>query len=351
MKFFVNKSKLTFLLLSLIGGVIAMMGFFFLPERFFFDTETILFDKYNEIGWVGSYPFTILFYRLTGIGNLHFSIIGLFQYSIVTYLTYRIGVPKKFDIITAKNIITYLSFVMVAVFLCMPTKEFINYIYLSMVVLILKNQKFRFKKTVFLVLLLLVFFGVFFREYYILIAFLSLIFWAVSKINIKNKRIATIAYGLITAICISLSYGIIKGQFISNKTRESYNLSRINGEASNSMIMSPIDTEYWYGESFGIIYGFFSVNLPVNGLKHIFSPQILAFILWQLLIFIILFIRYERCLKKGVFNNQEIWIFYILFSFFIVQGVFEPDLGSAIRHKMGFFPIIYFALYYDKFQN
>ena len=33
----------------------------------------------------------------------------------------------------------------------------------------------------------------------------------------------------------------------------------------------------------------------------------------------------------------------------MVQGVFEPDLGTSIRHKIGFLPLIYFALYYDRF--
>jgi hypothetical protein len=37
--------------------------------------------------------------------------------------------------------------------------------------------------------------------------------------------------------------------------------------------------------------------------------------------------------------------------FFIVQGIFEPDLGTSIRHKIGLFPLIYFALYYEDFRK
>jgi cell division protein FtsW (lipid II flippase) len=81
------------------------------------------------------------------------------------------------------------------------------------------------------------------------------------------------------------------------------------------------------------------------------SPQIISFIIWQLLLFYILLVRLARCLKEKKNNKDELWILLILFSYFIVQGLFEPDLGSAVRHKIGVFPIIYYALYYDYFRK
>ncbi len=117
------------------------------------------------------------------------------------------------------------------------------------------------------------------------------------------------------------------------------------------MIVSPVKTDTWYGETVGIVYGFFTVNVPLNGLKHIFSPQIIVFIIWQILLFYILFVRFSKCLKDRKKYRYELWILLILFSYFIVQGVFEPDLGTAIRHKIGIFPLIYFALYYEHFRK
>ena len=351
MKLAINKSVFVFLFLVSVGILVSVAGFFVLPDRFFFDTEIIIQDRGKEIGFIGSYPFTIWFYNITGLKYLHFSLIGFFQYLVVAFLLYRIGVPEHFHKLTLKNAIIFLSFIMVAIFLSMPTKEFITFIYMAFLILILKSTKINIQKTIFIVLALLLFFGYFFREYYFLVVVISIVFFLASNVSIRNKKIATFFYGLVTAILISLSYGVVKGEFISYKTRESFNELRINGEATNSMIVSPIDTDTWYGESFGIIYGFFSVNFPVNGLKYIASPQIIAFVFWQLLLFLILLTRYDNCIKKGIKNNYELWAFYIIFSFFIVQGVFEPDLGSAIRHKMGIFPLIYFALYYDNFRK
>ncbi|TYP99899.1 hypothetical protein C7447_101506 [Tenacibaculum adriaticum] len=351
MKLTIPKNTLAFLFFSFLGLLIATLGVYFLPSRFFNDTDIIVYDLYNEIGWKGSYPFTILFYKITGLKHLSFSLIGLIQFLIVIVLTYKIGVPKNFHKITTKNIVIYISFLLIGVFLCMPTKEFINYLLVALIVLLFIKKNFSVKTTVIITLLILTFFGYFFREYYMLIVLLTLIFYFISRVNIKNKKLATLFYGLLIAIGVSLSYGLIKGQFISQKTRESFNEFRKNDGENNSAIYSPVKTDTWYGESFGIVYGFFSVNLPFNGLKHITSPQILAFVIWQILLFIILFIRYERCLKQGISDNYDIWIFYIIFSFFIVQGVFEPDLGSAIRHKIGIFPFIYYGLYYNSFRE
>ena len=56
-------------------------------------------------------------------------------------------------------------------------------------------------------------------------------------------------------------------------------------------------------------------------------------------------------MKEGRNENYELWLFYMLFSYFVVQGVFEPDLGSAVRHKIGILPLIYYLLYYEDFRK
>jgi hypothetical protein len=63
-------------------------------------------------------------------------------------------------------------------------------------------------------------------------------------------------------------------------------------------------------------------------------------------------ILYSVCPVFQMFKNRkqyqfELWTLLILFAFFIVQGIFEPDLGTSIRHKIGLFSLIYFALYYE----
>jgi hypothetical protein len=351
MKLLIKKSTAAFLLIASANLVVAFLAFFVLPPKFFYDTAIIIYDKYNEIGYFGSYPLTILFYKMIGFRYLPFPIIALIQFPILMYILYKIGIPENFEKVNIKNVLVYLGIFMIAIFISMPSKEFITYLFIALIVLICQNERFSFKKTIIISILLLVVFGALYRPYFALIPIVGGGMYLVSFINFKNKTVMTIFYGLLIAVFLSLSYGVLKGKYFSEISREVVNSTRLVSGDANSIITSPVKTDTWYGEIIGIFYGFFTVNIPLNGLKHILSPQIIIFIIWQLLLFYILLVRFSKCLKERKKYRHELLIMFILFSFFILQGVFEPDLGSAIRHKIGIFPLIYFTLYYEHFRK
>lgn len=351
MQVLVKRSTATFIVLLMLNLLIAVLAFYVLPKRFFYDAYIIAYDKGNEIGFMGSYPLTILFYKITGLRYLPFPIIGLIQFPILMYVLYKIGIPSNFEKLNIKNGIVYLGILMTAVFMSMPSKEFITYLFVSQIVFLFLKDKISFHKALFSSLFLLIVFGVLYRPYFFLIPIIAVVMYGVTLINFKNKTLTTIFYGLLIAIFLSLSYGVVSGHYFSESSREVVNSTRLSGVDANSSIISPIKPDTWYGETIGIIYGFFSVNVPLNGFKHIFSPQILVFVIWQLFLFYILLVRFSRCIAARDTHKNELWILLILFAFFIVQGVFEPDLGSAVRHKTGVFPLIYYALYYDHFRK
>ncbi|OXA80608.1 hypothetical protein SAMN05444397_105139 [Flavobacterium aquidurense] len=351
MKLLIKKSTAAFLLIASANLVVAVLAFFVLPPKFFYDTAIIIYDKYNEIGYFGSYPLTILFYKIIGFRYLPFPIIALIQFPILMYILYKIGIPENFEKVNIKNLLVYLSIFMIAIFISMPSKEFITYLFIAILIFLCKNERFSYRKTIILSTLLLIVFGALYRPYFALIPVVGGGMYLVSFINFKNKTITTIFYGVLIAVFLSLSYGVLKGKYFSEISREVVNSTRLASSDANSIITSPVKTDNWYGEIIGIFYGFFTVNLPLNGFKHILSPQIIIFIIWQLLLFYILLVRFSKCLKERKKYRYELLIMFILFSFFILQGVFEPDLGSAIRHKIGIFPLIYFALYYEHFRK
>jgi hypothetical protein len=350
MKSLIKINKLWFFALFGVNLLISALAFSFLPERYFNDTEIIIFDKYHEIGWVGSYPFTMMFYSLTKLKYLPFFLIALIQFPICVFLLYKIGVPSNFHKITVKNLLVYISFFLMAIFLSMPSKEFINFMYISLIPFIFLKINWTTLKKVIVTMLFLIFFGAFYRTYYVLIPIITIGMYYVTKVNFKNKATTSIFYGIIIIIFLSIAHGIVKGKHMSESNREALNTERTKD--NNSAIVSPLSTSTWYGETVGIIYGFFEINIPIiEGFKHILSPQIISFIIWQLLLFYILLVRLARCLKEKKNNKDELWILLILFSYFIIQGLFEPDLGSAVRHKIGVFPLIYYVLYYDHFRK
>lgn len=347
MKNVIRKNIFWFLLLFSICLILSTLTIFILPDRYFNDTKIIVIDKYKEIGWVGSYPFAIMFYNITRLKHLPFFVIALIQFPITTYILYKIGVPSNFHKITAKNIIMTIAFLLLGIYMSMPTKEFITFLMFSNIPFIFLSKMGK-KKKIIISLLLIASFS-FFRAYYLLIPIFACGMYLVSFIKFKKRAFSIIFYGLVISIFISFSHGIIKGEFLSKLTRQDYTEVTNN---VNTIIISPIPQNTWYGEAFGIFYGYFSVNIPVGQvLSHLMSPQVIAFALWELILFYILFVRFSRCLKERNKNFLELWLLLILFSYFLVQGIFEPDLGTSIRHKIGFLPIIYFALYYEHFKR
>jgi hypothetical protein len=347
MPYIVKKNKFIFLLLCISAWCIAIVVPLVFPGRFFGDALTIINGVVEE-GFSGSYEFATMFYRRTGLASVPFSVVAFVQFPILMYCLYKIGVPDDFHILTVKNVVTYLAILIMAVFISMPSKEFITFVYIAFIIYIFKSRKIPYYTSIVLSCLLLAFLGAFFRVYFLLMPIVAVGMFAVTFVKLKNKKFATFIYGMLIIIFLSFSYGLIKGEFLTESTRIFVNQHRpLTGEGSNSIITSPVDADTWYGEIFGILYGFFSVNLPINGFKHIFSPQIIAFIIWQLLLFWILFVRFSWALKDRYKYRYELWALILIFAYFIVQGVFEPDLGSAVKHKIGMFPLIYYALYYE----
>ncbi len=340
-----------FLGLVAVNLVLSVVAFFVLPERYFFDTKIIIIDRYHEIGLIGSYPFAILFYKITGLKYLPYPIIALIQYPILAYILYKLGIPDDFHVFNVKNVLVYIVFFMMAIFVSMPSKEFITFTFLSTIPFVFQSTKITDRYKIPLTVLLFAFFGSFFRIYYLIVPIIAVGMYMVTLVNFKNKTTTALFYGILISIFISLSYGMVKGENLSQTSRDSVNDARMNSKDANSMIVSPLDTATWYGEAVGITYGFFSVNIPIEGFKHFMSPQIIAFIIWQLLLFYILLIRFAKCLNDRHKNKFLLWNLLFLFSYFIVQGVFEPDLGTATRHKIGVFPLIYYALYYEYFRK
>ncbi|WP_432672387.1 hypothetical protein [Flavobacterium sp. SM2513] len=342
----IKENKLFFHGLFFINLLISMLAFAVLPERFFNDANYIVQPALHGNEEIGSYGFTIAFYKNTFLSYLHFSIIALIQYTILIFALYKVGLPSNFHKINARNIIIHVSFFMLAIFVSMPSKEFITFLFI-VTIPYLYQSRIPSKYKIILSMLFLVGFGLIFRIYFILIPIIAIGMYLISFIKFKNKIFATFFYGILIAVFLSLSHGLIKGEFLSETSREAVNIYRKNMDV-NSMVVSPVRTDVWYGETIGIFNGFLSVNLPIiEGVKHILSPQIISFIIWQLALFYILIVRYIKCLNNRRQRKYEMWSILIVFAYFIVQGVFEPDLGTATRHKVAFLPLIYFIFYYD----
>lgn len=350
MKFLITKNTFFFIQLTFFCLIVGIVCSSILPAKYYNDAEIIINDPYNEIGLIGSYPITMFFYKITLLKYLPYFLIAAVQLPILFYVLYKIGIPYGFNNLNVKNVLVYIGFFLIALFICIPSKEFINFLYLSSIVFIFKQKKYSLNRCIIYSFIIFSIFGIIFRSYYLFIPVISILMYLFTFVKIKNKTFSIILFSVFVSIIMSFSYKIITGEYISESTREMHNLDRMGSQDAQSMIQSPIPTDSWYGETIGIFYGYISVNIPVNALKHILKPQVLAFIIWQLFIFYLLYLRFQKCMKNRNNLKYELWVFLFIFAYFVVQGLFEPDLGSSIRHKIGIFPLIYYAVYYEKFN-
>lgn len=333
------------LVVTLLGSLAAL----YLPERYMFDAITITLDQFNEIGLMGSYPFSIWFYHTLGLVKLPFYIIAWIQIPVVFILLYQLGIPHSFGKFNLRNSLIWLGLFVFSIYMGFPSKEFITILWMFIIAFILKSKLKLFKKMIVTTGLFLVF-GWFYREYFILMPILAFGIYIFSFIRLKNKAVYNITVGLIIVTFMSLSHGLLKGAFITESFRNKLNTERLssNDQSASTMILSPVDPSSFHGEIFGIVYGFFSVNLPIAGLRFLAKPQVLIFVLWQVLLFCLLFYFYGNASRNRKRYSHELWAFHLLFAYFLIQGVFEPDLGSAVKHKLGVFPLIWLVIYYDK---
>lgn len=346
-------NKIQFILLV---GVCILFGLFFpsiLPEKFYFDAKHIITDPYNEKGLLGSYPFTMLFYWITGLGKLPFGLVALIQLPFLFLLLWVIGIPNKFAQFNIKNLLIYLSFFMVVIFIGQPSKEFITFIFAAIIVYFFQYKHFSLGVSILFSTLFFIVFGGFFRPYFVFIPFVAFAIYLITRIRFTNRWILSLSFGIFTIILFSLVYKIGKGEYFSEMSREFINEIRINSgdENADTMIVSPIPVTNFFTEAFATFYGFVTVNFPVNALRFFYKPQVMAFVVWQILLTWIVIVRFGYLLKAYPNQKKDLWLMCLLLAYFISQGVFEPDLGSAVRHKIGILPLIYYLFYYDDFKK
>ncbi len=351
MRITLQKNKLTFLLLFLLSILVALIGEKVLPQKFFIDANTIVFDYYSEAGFKGSYPITMSFYKYTQLGKLPFNIVGVIQLFFYYLILYKIGIPKDFHILTIKNVVVYLAFLMIGIFIAMPSKEFITFLFISQIVFLFQSKKIGFDLSLLYSFISLLLFGIFFRSYFALIPFISILLYFISKIKYTNRTFGIIMISVLVIILFSALHYLAKGEFFSDLARNLVNEIRQGSEDANSMIVPPLEPNGLLAELVNTFYSFLSVNFPIVEYKHLFSPRIFLFIIWQILFTIIFIVRFSWTIKDPIKNNRVLWIFYFLFSYLAIQSVFEPDLGSAVRHKIGILPLFYYVFYYDSFSK
>lgn len=345
-----SKNQILFVTIAFISIVLGVFAHQLLPEKYYYDAVLIATDPYNQKGFINSYPVAMMFYDIFFLNKLSYPILAIFQLLIIFYCFYRLSIPKNFTRLYLSNILIWSALIALSIYISMPSKEFINILFIFLIAFILKSIQLRQKIKITIILVLFVLFGLWYRIYFIMIPVLAVTSFMVFRLKIRKKIIVSIFVSVLAAIFMSVSYAVVSGEYMSESTREELNEKRKGRQDSQTLILSPVKTNSPIGEAVGIMYGYVTVNLPFESLiKFYYKPQVILFSIWQILLFYVLIIKFNKARKESTsVYDERLWLFHIVFSYFVIQGVFEPDLGSSIRHKFGVLPIIYQAIFYTR---
>lgn len=341
-----NKQYYSIWIVTLLLGITSSL---YLPEKFFYDSKMILEIPYVFDNWFkGSYPFTANFYHTLGFSLLPLSWIGFLQITILFFLVLLVIKPKEFTLNKIENVVIVSNVFLLGIFLGQPSKEFIAFIVMFLLLLIIKRESISLLYRCIVSCIILMITAVLFRPYYVFLPFLVFGMYLTLFLFKKNKFLWIVLSGVGMLIVVSLILYGIKGEYLTELYREQINDARRGAEYSNSIITSPLRPITFLNEIFSIVYGIVSVNVPIEGFKHILKPQIVVFVIWQLLFFYFFSKKMIVVIKNKTMESKELLICLFLFSYFILQGVFEPDLGSAVRHKIGVIPFILYIYFYEE---
>lgn len=300
-------------------GIIVLQGIFIFnirkifPPKYFFDSNHIiklidynLYDTVDQSYRVTAKIFSILNLKTLDEYNLNLYFIFLIFFIPYIYKYYN----KKFYISFFNVIYLFLA----SIYVIRPGKEFLQFLILS----------FCFKYSKYSWIFLIVG-GLLFRKYLILqgLIFLAICFYKDTKKSKKKKLKYIYIFGIILVSIVfkGTVTEILGSRMVVNQWRE------------NDMHAVTIINDILKYDGVLFLY----INYFINTARLLFPIELLIKNI-KYLPYVIFQIWFTKNLY--IWRLKKNYKLYLLFSFIIVSGLFEPDYGSFLRHTVPYFIFI-----------
>jgi hypothetical protein len=331
-----RNQHLAFLLASCLSVMLTINARKFLPERFLRDNNYIDMRIDTRITfWNDSFDLPVNIYKffLLGSGEEHLlvSLFGWLVGFLPYYLIYRMH--KTFNLLC--SILFYTGILLLPFYYFGYTKEIISsFICLSLVIAAqyLNNKS----ANIFLTLVFLIT-GSIFRTYWILLAAVFLALTLTGKYHLKLPDIVRIVAIPISSIVLVI---ICQLANITEVNRARLIPQQSFSDVATNSLLPGVDLG---GGFLILVQNIFSVFtglvFPIVIYKNISLYSIFAIFVCTLLSGTTLMTNSKQRSKQ--FSNHY---HYFPVSLLIIQLIFEPDLGSYVRHVAPFIPLLVMQL-------
>ena len=311
---------------------------FIFQDKYFYDSYTIEYyisNKYFDFGDI-AYANTAKFYYILGLTDRFFVIplLSMLLYCAILFKMFR-ELPTKG--IKLSNFLIFVFFVSMAmVYLTTFSKDCLVCLFIILPFMFLYKKKWGY----IIIFILSFIYAFFFRQYWFLVAGYFFVF----RILLMKK-----VPGFFIALSIFISYffmvtafQLLMGMNITD-IRMGANADRIGSEDAATAITNFIPSSNIVFESINIFITFLTLIIPLPLIIH-FSP------IYLIVACCILSAMYQLR-KIYLLENKSLQIsigttncLALLLALLVVQGVFEPDYGSYVRHLSPLYPIIFLMI-------
>lgn len=325
------------LLLSFTFLVSKIFQIYFLPDKYFYDSNSILFSLISGIVPSDkSYGFTVLFY--TPLYNV-FQFQSVEGWSIAfaivfdVFFIFFILKNLKFTTFFSKLMIMATAFLL-NIYVFTLSKDLIQFLLYCLVYFIV-FCKIKMGLKLFFLMLVFCLEAYFFRSYYVFyIPFLFCIYYFTRK----NDSIFKILLKMIAVFFFILTFSSIflKDQYNNLvNIRSIVNDYREGSPDANTMISNPIAVDNVFLYILAYVMNFLRICLPF---ELLFKGNIIyiAFVFYQIALMYAL-IKYYKSNNRTQ-NHDLLWA--LALTYLMVSATFEPDFGSVLRHEIAFAPIL-----------
>lgn len=343
----IENRRITMLLVPFVAVIGKFVQFLILPNKYFYDSRRMVSMMLgdNSLGWWSGYEDTINVFKK--IDFFHFTTTEQWsiELGIVFTILFMIILTRVKEMSIPECIFTLMAIGLMNIYVFNIAKEPIQmFFFICITVIILLPLPI----VVRLVGCALVFYweSNTFREYYIMMAAMTIAIFIVLSWLRKRKRSAN-SYAVIAIIgCfIAMYIFMFASQFVDKQGYQDALVVRdkYSNDDATSVINNPIEVNGNY-VNFVIDYTICAVRMMVPVELVLKSPVYAPFFVYQIFILIYLF----RALKNLNRLNDQLFLSLVCFMAYIYGSfVFEPDFGSWVRHEAAAFPVFYFLAYQD----
>jgi len=356
----VKRSSLFFFFLYLEGLLGLFAGQQVLPDKYFNDSRTIWRFMFSDqsLGFFDSYANTARFFNVIGLRFVDSPLFqGLICYTIAFFCLHSIY--KLVKVPVSKGIFVFLLIwnVPFVIYMGQLSKDLIVVMILALQLHLIHRKR---KGHVFSVIVLTALYALFFRHYWIIILYISAIFFLMitkdfNLLGIKFQRTRIlfgkyfmklsrpIKYSLLIFGIIVLQFAAYLNSIYLTDARTRVNLARLGDPEAVTLINNLLPNQSVFTDLVNWISGWLRLLIPVEVMRH-GGLQHVAFSILHI-VTISAFLLMVRFLKKSGQGNRAVdWSIAWLISFSFVQGIFEPDFGSYLKHETALLPMFLYLM-------